>query len=164
MSSKSTYGWSTYKWCNGSKTTMTKYCTESSYGNNGFTDNKKELDPEDDAAYVNWGRDWRMPSQEQFEELINSSYTTTEWTTQNGVNGRLITSKSNGNSIFLPAAGDRSGSSLEYPGSGYYWSRTLHESYPSHAWSLYFYSSSIDAGTGYSRFYGYSVRPVRFSE
>ena len=162
-STKSTYDWSTYNWCNGSKTTMTKYCTKSSYGNNGFTDNKKELDPEDDAASV-WGSAWRMPSQEQFEELINSSYTTTEWTTQNGVNGRLITSKSNGNSIFLPAAGYRSNSSLIYAGSGgAYWSRTLNESDPGYALDLGFDSSYISSYDSY-RYYGRSVRPVRFSE
>ena len=105
-----------------------------------------------------------MPSQEQFEELINSSYTTTEWTTQNGVNGRLITSKSNGNSIFLPAAGYRSGSSLFNAGSiGRYWSRSLCERDPDGAWILNFFSSNID--TSYSaRYYGRSVRPVRFSE
>ena len=164
MSTKSTYDWSTYKWCNGSKTTLTKYCTKGSYGDNWFKDNKKELDPDDDAAYVNWGPDWRMPSREQFEELINSSYTTTEWTTQNGVNGRLITSKSNGNSIFLPAAGYRSGSALLDEGSdGRYSSRTLYEGYSYDAGYLYFDSSDIETRHG-ARFFGRSVRPVRFSE
>ena len=163
MSTKSTYDWSTYKWCNGSNTTLTKYCTK--YGNNGFTDNKKELDPEDDAACVNWGSDWRMPSQEQFEELINSSYTTTEWTTQNGVKGRLITSNSNGNSIFLPAAGYRYRSSLGNAGScGYYWSRTLYESRPYNAWYLYIGSSGVHTSYDGDRSSGFSVRPVRFSE
>ena len=164
MSTKSTYNWSTYKWCNGSIRTLTKYCTWSSYGNNGFTDNKKELDPDDDAAYVNWGRDWRMPSLEQFEELINSSYTTTEWTTQNGVKGRLITSNSNGNSIFLPAAGGRYDSSSTYAGlDGGYWSRTLFENNPSYALHLDLNSSNISASILY-RYNGMSVRPVRFSE
>ena len=164
MSTKSTYDWSTYKWCKGSVRTLTKYCNNSNFGNNGFTDNKTELDPEDDAAYVNWGSDWRMPSLEQFEELINSSYTTTEWTTQNGVKGRLITSNSNGNSVFLPAAGYRDGSSLSGAGSeGDYWSRTLLESGPRSARGLYFYSSFISMD-GIPRCNGRSVRPVRFSE
>ena len=89
-------------------------------------DNKTELELADDAAYVNWGSNWRMPSNGQFGELINSSYTTTEWTTQNGVPGRKITSKKNGNSIFLPAAGARSDSSLNFASTnGSYWSRTL---------------------------------------
>ena len=164
MSTKSTYDWSTYKWCKGSVRTLTKYCNNSNFGNNGFTDNKTELDPDDDAAYVNWGSDWRMPSLEQFEELINSSYTTTEWTTQNGVKGRLITSNSNGNSVFLPAAGYRDGSSLSGAGSeGDYWSRTLLESGPRSARGLYFYSSFISMD-GIPRCNGRSVRPVRFSE
>ena len=143
---------------------MTKYCTNSDYGYEWFTDNKKELDPEDDAAYVNWGSAWRMPSIDQYRELINRSYTTTEWTTQNGVNGRLITSKSNGNSIFLPAAGYRLGSSLKDAGSfGDCWSRTLFESCPYYAWWLYSHSGYIST-TDRSRYSGLSVRPVRFSE
>jgi hypothetical protein len=144
---------------------LTKYCTNSSYGFNGFTDNTTELDLEDDAAYVNWGSGWRMPSDEQMRELINSSYTTTEWITQNGVNGRKITSKSNGNSVFLPAAGCRYGSSLGGAGSsGYYRSRTLYdESHPIVACQLYFESSGVDTPGG-NRYIGDSVRPVRVSE
>ena len=161
---KTDFNWSTYKWCEGSKYTMSKYCSNSSYGNNGFTDDKTELDLEDDAAYVNWGPAWRMPSLEQFEELINSQYTTTTWTTQNGVNGYRITSKSNDNSIFLPAAGSRNNSSLNYAGSyGRYWSRALYESYPRYARYLQFKSGGIYTDDD-SRFYGFSVRPVRLSE
>ncbi len=161
---KTTFNWSTYKWCEGSDNTMTKYCTKSSYGYNGFTDAKTELDPEDDAAYVNWGSDWRMPSLEQFQELINSNYTTTEWTTLNGVNGRKITSKTNGNFIFLPAAGWRYDSSLRGAGSGsYYWSRALDSDYPSDAWYLIFGSGGIRMDSNI-RFYGRSVRPVRSQE
>lgn len=161
---KTIFNWSTYKWCEGSEYTMTKYCTKSSYGYNGFTDDKTELDPEDDAAYVNWGPAWRMPSEEQFSELINSSYTTTEWTTQNGVYGRKITSKENGNSIFLPAAGYRTGSSLLYAGSwGLYWSRTLYSGNPGSARYLSFNSSGVSM-YGDNRYGGRSVRPVRSQE
>ena len=160
-SGKTDFGRDTYRWCNDDYNEMTKYCTDSSYGYNGFTDDKTELDLEDDAAYVNWGPAWRMPSEEQFEELINSSNTTTEWTTQNGVDGRKITSKKNGNSIFLPAAGCRSDSSLYRDGSdGYYWSRTLHSDGPDYAGGLGFDSSGIYADY-YYRYYGQSVRPVR---
>ena len=84
---KNNFNWSTYKWCKGSSSTLTKYCCESSSGYEGFTDNKMELDLEDDAAYVNWGPAWRMPSKEQFEELFNRSYTTVKTTTQNGKKG-----------------------------------------------------------------------------
>ena len=160
---KSTYNWSTYKWCNGSRTTMTKYCTQSEYGYNDFTDNLTELQPADDAATANWGSGWQMPSSAQIEELYNSSYTTTEWTQQNGVNGRKITSKSNGNSIFLPAAGYRYDTRLGQAGSyGYYWSRPLNAGDSGRAYYLSFYSGGIDCSNGY-RYYGRSVRPVRFS-
>ena len=159
---KTDFGWFTYKWCNGPYDTMTKYCNNSRYGNDGFTDDKTELDPEDDAAYVNWGSDWRMPSLEQFEELINSSYTITEWTTQNGVKGRLITSKSNGNSIFLPAADYRLDSWLWGRDIGGYWSRTLSESRPYNAWNLGF-SSRTFSNDPIDRYYGFTVRPVCLS-
>ena len=156
-SGKTNFAWSTYKYCNGSSSTLTKYNNSSSYGT---VDNKTELELADDAAYVNWGKNWRMPSDDQFTELINSSYTTTTWTTVNGVYGRKITSKSNGNSIFLPAAGYRNDTSLNNAGSsGFYWSRTLSTSYPFNARDLFFYSSNISAN-GYGRFYGQSVRPV----
>ena len=162
------FDWSTYKYCNGSYSTLTKYCNNSSYGNNGFTDNLTELLLEDDAATANWGANWRMPSLEQFDELINSSYTTTEWTTVNNVYGRKITSKMSGhvgNFIFLPAAGYRSWSPLSDAGSyGGYWSRALDTSYPDFARYLYFNSSSIYANYSYSRYYGRSVRPVRVSQ
>ena len=155
---KTIFAWSTYKYCNGSSTTMTKYCTSSSYGT---VDNKTELETMDDAVTANWGSGWQMPSIAQCQELINSSYTTTTWTTQNGVNGRKITSKSNGNSIFLPAAGYRGDTSLSRAGSGgYYWSRSLRTDNSQYGCSLYFYSSSINPSYD-GRYYGQSVRPVR---
>ena len=152
--------WSTYKWCMGSPKTLTKYCTESYsyyYGYNGFFDNKTELDPEDDAAYVNWGPDWRMPSLEQIQELMDNS--TTLWTTRNGVNGRLFTSNINGASLFLPAAGYRWGSDLNVA-HGSYWSRTLFSSAPYDAYSLDFNSRSVFR-YGPNRSGGQSVRAVR---
>jgi hypothetical protein len=99
---KDDYNWSNYKWCNGTLNKLTKYSTRSSYGYKGFVDNKTVLDPEDDAAYVNWGSSWRMPTTEQMQELIDNC--SSVWTTQNGVNGRLFTGP-NGNTMFLPATG-----------------------------------------------------------
>jgi hypothetical protein len=155
---KNDYSWSTYKYCKGSSSTMTKYCTNSSYGT---VDNKTELEPSDDAATVNWGSGWQMPSIEQCEELYSSSYTTTTWTTMNGKYGMKITSKSNDNSIFLPAAGYRFDTSLIYEGSGgEYWSRSLWTSYRSSALYLNFGSSGITTSSYYRR-EGRSVRPVR---
>jgi len=153
--------WSTYKYCKGSENTMTKYCYDSDYGYNGFTDTLTELLPEDDAATANWGSDWQMPSYDQIKELYNSSYTTTTWTTQNGKDGRLIKSKSNGNSIFLPAAGGRYDTSLTSAGNwGYYWSRSNETSYNNYAYYLGFKSDKIGWYASY-RYYGFSVRPVR---
>ena len=159
---KDYYYWDTYKWCNGSYTTMTKYCTDSSYGYNGFTDGKTELDPEDDAAYVNWGPSWRMPTTEQQRELYEKCSST--WTTLNGVSGRLFTGP-NGNTLFLPAAGGRWDESLGYAGSdGYYWSRALDSSHPNGAYLLYFGSGYWSGWDGNGRSYGRSVRAVRVSQ
>ena len=154
---KDYYDWSTYQYCMGSDNTLTKYCNNSGYGYNGFTDNLTTLLPEDDAATANWGSDWRMPTKEEWQELYNN--TTCTWTTQNGVNGRLFTA-SNGNSLFLPAAGYRYNSNLDSAGSyGYYWSRSLYTGYPSDAWYLDF-DSGYTGVYGSSRYYGFSVRPV----
>ena len=159
------FDWVSYKHCNDSDSALTKYCNKSQYGYDGFTDSKTELDLSDDAAYVNCGADWRMPSLTQFNELINSSYTTTKWVSVNGVYGRLITSKANGNCIFLPAAGYRYGTALDGAGSyGYYWSRTLDVGYPGGARSLYFLADYVSTYYGSYRCYGPSVRPVRVSQ
>lgn len=123
-------------------------------------ENHEELEWRDDAAYVNCGDKWVTPSIEQMKELINSNYTTTEWITQNNVYGRKITSKSNGNSIFLPAAGHRVDDQLEKAGSsGYYWSCSRSSS-PWGAHILIFSSSNIKEDS-YDRFWGLSIRPVR---
>ena len=151
---KSTYDWSTYKWCNGSYYTMTKYCTSNSYGT---VDNKTVLDKEDDAAAVNMGGNWRMPTIEEQKELKTKC--TWTWTTLNGVNGHNVEG-SNGNSIFLPAAGFRYGSYLDEAGSrGYYWSSSLDTYYSDGAYGLLFSSSSV-SWHGFSRCYGRSVRGV----
>ena len=157
-SGKTTFSWATYRYWDNTYSAVTKYCTSSTYGE---IDNKKELEPEDDAATANWGSGWQMPSQEQFAELINSSYTTTSWTALNGVNGRMIISKSNGKRLFLPAAGYRSGTSLSNAGSyGSYWSRSLFTDNSQLGRELLFDSSGIYTNNGY-RCSGRSVRPVR---
>ena len=158
---KDTYDWSTYQYCNGSYNTMTKYCQNSSYGYNGFTDDLTTLEPSDDAATANWGGEWRMPTKAEFEELYNN--TTVTWTQQNGVNGRLFTA-ANGNSLFLPASGYRDGSSLYYAGSrGNFWSSSLDTDKSGFAWELYFNSDNYGMYYRY-RDYGRSVRPVRSAE
>ncbi len=156
---KTTFDWSSYKYCNGSRTSITKYCENDYYGFKGFTDNKTELDVEDDIAAANWGGDWRMPSVDQCRELYDSKYTSISSTSLNGVNGRLVTSKSNGNSIFLPAAGYRDGSGVYYTNWGYYWSRSLYPNDSSDAYGLNF-DSGFRAVYSNGRYYGRTIRPV----
>ncbi len=154
------YNWGNYKWFtlyDGGYFEVMKYCTDSEYG---AVDGKTELDPEDDAAYVNWGSSWRMPTQEQIQELISKC--SSRWTTQNGVKGRLL-SGPNGNTLFLPAAGYRWGDSLKYPNSeGRYWSRSLCSDDPALAYTVQFadYFSYIYCEEDI-RCYAFSVRAVR---
>lgn len=151
---KRIYDWSNYKWCQGSSYTITKYCADTSYGT---VDNKTVLDIEDDAAYVNMGTEWRMPTKTQMSEL-NSKCTWT-WTTQNGKRGYKVTGP-NGNSIFLPAAGGCGSSGLSSTGSiGGYWSSSVSESLPYSAWQLVF-QSSYHRIQSYYREDGHSVRAV----
>ena len=152
---KDVYDWSTYKWCNGSYISLTKYNTSSSYGT---VDNKTTLELSDDAARANWGGSWCLPTDAELTELRSNC--TWTWTIQNGVNGYKVTSKSNGNSIFLPAAGFREGSSLYYAGSyGGCWSSSLPTYYPYYAYRVYFHSSDVSRNNC-SRSDGFPVRPV----
>ena len=154
-SPKSYYDWSTYKWCNGSSRSLTKYCTDSDYGT---VDNKTQLELSDDAARANWGGSWRMPTYDEFTELRTKC--TWTWTTRNGVKGYEVTSKANGRSIFLPAAGYRIVSSLGNAGSyGYYWSSSLYTDYPYRAMYVSFGLSLVYCDDD-SREGGQSVRPV----
>ena len=114
------------------------------------------LEEEDDAAMANWGNGWCVPSVEQWRELKQN--TTNTWTTQNGVNGRLFTA-SNGNSLFVPAAGFRWIDEL-YGVGGNYWSSSLGTVDSCYPWYLDLHSGSCDVD-GFSRSYGLSVRPVR---
>ena len=161
---KDFYDWSTYQHSNGGTSwpnpNLTKYCNNSSYGYNDYTDNLTTLLPEDDAATTNWGSEWRMPTVKEWDELYNN--TTVTWTTQNDVNGRLFTA-SNGNSLFFPAADGRLGDNLIDAGSwGYYWSSSLNTDYPYMAWNFAFNSGNY--GMNYlDRSWGFSVRPVRSS-
>lgn len=165
--SKEDYSWSTYKWCmNGSSSQFTKYCLNPSCGYNGFFDNKYTLDPKDDAAAVNLGGSWRMPTIAEQRELINDC--TWEWTTLNGVYGRKVTSNKSGYTdkwIFLPAAGYRFGTSLRDAGNfGLYWSSSLDTDYPGGHQSIACDMCFDPGSVGYNFFGmrddGCSVRPV----
>ena len=145
---KDTYDWSTYQYGDGS--TFTKYT-----GSEGLT----TLLPEDDAATANWGSGWRMPTNEEWQELYNN--TTMTWTQQNGVNGKLFTAV-NGNSLFLPAAGGRWDDELDDVGDyGNYWSSSLDTGHPYDAWIFGFYMDYFFDMASQVRFIGYTVRPVR---
>ncbi len=168
--SEETYKWisivTSFDWENAVETTtktFTKYWPEGANvtGCTGIVDNKTVLDSEDDAAAVNWGGSWRMPTRADWNELTNTSNCTWEGATLNGVNGYKVTSKVNDKFIFLPAAGYRTGTYLRYNCSyGYYWSSSLNESIPSYAWYLSNYSGDVYGSYCDFRFYGHSVRPV----
>ena len=152
---KKDYSESTYKWYNGTYESITKYNTSTSYGT---VDNKTVLDAEDDVAHVKLGGNWRMPTDAEWTELRDNC--TWTWTTQNGVRGRLVTSKKNGNSIFLPAAGDWLQNGFSDAGStGYYWSSSLITERPYGVLFVYFNFRGVYRD-GYGRCYGLSVRPV----
>ena len=154
---KESYLWSTYKFGTSSSGPLSKYNTISSYGS---IDNKTVLDPEDDVAHVKLGGKWRMPTDAEWTELMAKC--TWTWVTNyngSGINGRLVKA-TNGNSIFLPAAGYRLDAFLGNAGShGYYWSSSLVTDYTYDAWHV-----SPDSRTVYrgyrSRDNGHSVRPV----
>lgn len=153
---KSEYSWATYKWCNGSAESLTKYNPNSSYG---IVDNKTQLDDEDDVAHEKLGGAWRIPTDVEWQELIDNC--TRTWVPQNEVRGWLLTSKINGNSIFLPASGKMDDTSrVEVNLYGYFWSSNLYSHRPFYAWCLYYYSGISVGNNIYYRYYGFSVRPV----
>ncbi len=167
---KTIYDWDAYKYCVGNDTALIKYCTNSKYGHNGFTDNLTTLQPEDDAATANWGSGWCMPSKMQLDEL--EEYTAAKWTSLNGVKGRLFTAR-NGNALFLPAVGYRSDAGLHTDGDdGAYWLNSTCSSiypemdYPNSAQHLHIRPGYggiyyVNVSYGGDRCFGFAVRPVR---
>jgi uncharacterized protein YjdB len=164
---KATYDWSTYNLSNGRSYSHTKYCPSDKsdyWGGSGSPDNKTVLDFDDDAANVNWGESWRMPTDTEWTELReNCTWTWTDDYNGTGIAGQIVTSKKAGytnNSIFLPAAGLQNGTSLLYVGSiGYYWSSSLYTYSPNGAWLALIHPTAYGFDS-YSRECGRSVRPV----
>lgn len=159
--SKTVYSWETYAY-GYSYSELTKYCNNEYFGYNGYTDGLTTLQPSDDAATANWGNGARTPTMEEIKELCDNC--TSEWVTLNGAKGRKFTG-TNGNSIFIPAAGYLEGDGSNNAGSmGFYWSATLRtDGYPNTAWQLEINQGTARAtnSTGYHRYYGLPVRAVR---
>jgi hypothetical protein len=156
---KYAYDWSVYKYVsdNINNTNITKYCTDSVYGYNGFTDTLTVLELNDDAARANWGGSWRMPTRAEQDELREKCTWTS--TTLNGVSGYKVTSKRNGNSIFLPAAGWRYSEYVANDWIGYYWSSSLNSDDPYCAYMLEFGGGEVICSYN-SRSNGKPVRAV----
>ena len=116
---KYNYSWGSYRWGN-STTSLTKYNSSDACGT---VDGKTSLDAEDDAAAVNLGDGWHIPTVLQWDELRNRC----SWVraTVDGVEGYTVTSKTNSNSIFLPVSGEMFGAELKYTDEGCYWTADL---------------------------------------
>lgn len=134
---KEIYDWKSYRYGRffNERYELNKYCTNPDLGLDGFVDSLTILEPADDVALTKWGAGWRMPTIEEWDEMFQN--TTSVWTSQNGVNGWRFTA-SNGNSLFLPAAGYYWDAELNAADLGVYWSVTLNEEYPYRAWGFHF--------------------------
>lgn len=149
---ETSYDWDNYKFLKDGE--LTKYRV----GELGEVSSMKEILPEDDAATVNWSSSWRMPSLDQIKELINSDYTTTEFTTLNDIKGLKITSKKNGKTLFFPAGGSRNNKEFDDAGiGGAYWSCSYDSN--SAAYAMEFGSSDAHYECVVARV-GFLVRPV----
>lgn len=152
------YTWTSYRWSKGSAYDLTKYCLFSSQGYQGFTDGKTSLDPTDDAAIVQLGDKWRMPTLEECIELnLNCTWKSA---TINDVEGCIVTGP-NGNSIFIPSGPHWKKTSME-PAS-YYWASDLSSdtSYFGTGFTVSLtYSTNHSRATNLSRDYGGFIRPV----
>lgn len=163
---KEDYSWANYKWCENKKVSryadpqdFNKYVTSKEWGK---VDNKKVLVATDDAATVNWGNAWRTPTYAEITELVNGCVwqSTTNYK-GSGVDGQLGTSKTNGNTIFLPGYVTRTASSMGLAGySGYYWSSSLDNEDSGFAHAINFSQFGINCGGCFYRFDGRCVRAV----
>ena len=158
--SKEEYTWYTYKWCYRNSKSITKYCNNEKYG---IVDYKAVLDREDDAAIVNWGENWRIPTAVECAELRKNC--TWTWTFKNGVGGYEIASNKTGYTnrcIFLPAAGWKFSSTLDEEGErGLYWSNLLDTDSPEWSYALQFRSGGYKGvDSDHSRACGMPIRPV----
>jgi len=150
------FTWADYKFnLSGDGSTFTKY---------NPIDSKTVLDAEDDAAVVNMGGDWHIPTKAQYEELLNTEYVTNEWVTDyqgSGISGSLFTSVSNGNTLFIPAAGGCGDGEVDGVGKwGDVWSSSLNTDNVDGAWNFRFNGLFCDTDGNLYRYNGRSVRGV----
>lgn len=156
ISPKVNYAWSFYKFRLQMGNQNSKYCGS---GADGIVDNKFVLEDTDDAAFANWGKGWRIPTKEEYEEL--NTHCVFTWEDRLGTKGFKVTSKNNGQSIFFPAAGyfDKDGF-YSKDETGNYWSSSVTKgNRPYDAWELYFSKDNIFLNHDY-RHHGLSIRPV----
>lgn len=155
---KDSCNWDRYKLSEGGPANLTKYCTDDLFGT---SDGRTTLLPEDDAATVNWGPRWRMPTYKEQQELLKGCvWVWTDNYAGTGVSGRLGTSIATGQVIFLPAAGYKGEGHLYSVGDfGEYWSSSLDSSSSDSALDFSFVSGNISS-FGNSRYNGQSVRAV----
>ena len=158
------YDWPYYRWSDGKDHKLTRYCPKDKAGfwfGPGIPDGKTSFEDYnyvDDAARQALGGDWRIPTYAEWEAL--QTQCTWKWVTVNGVNGRRITGP-NGKSIFLPAAGNRYNTILNYPGSvGHYWAASLFTGHPYFAWSIALDANHV-SWKSTARPEGYQIRPVK---
>ena len=151
---KQFFSWNTYTWSKGDSPSLTKYST---------LDRRTQLALSDDAARANIGGDWRMPTVDEYDELIDNCKW--EWTNKDGVNGYKVTSKKNGNSIFLPITGFRFYGDVQFRAiNGIYWTSSLYTANPYKAWCLEFNFSDVKVHYGdltSNRFSGRCIRAVK---
>lgn len=159
---KYNYYWTNYKWCEWTGNPNYTYSASwNAFSLTKYTTPSLTLDNDDDAVRETLGGKWRMPTTEERQELSDYKKCTSSWTTVNGVNGYLITSKITGNSIFLPAAGYKVGSYLREKGTrGYYWANCIMSNNPEYASYMSFSNIGGSTGSVGERCHGYTIRPV----
>ncbi len=147
------FDWVGYKWSN----TTTNARAEISKYFGGKKNPHVVLNIEDDAAHVNWGGDWRMPTDDEWKELIDKCKCVP--TKVEGVRGMQVTGP-NGNSIFIPKTGNRAESYVRDVNSqGLYWSKS-HSPYQTTVAIAYWVILHDILQKPTDRYVGCTVRPV----
>ena len=154
VETKEYYQLNNYRWAASVSGMILKYCTNSFLGN---VDNKTQLEPEDDAARVICEDRWRIPTEYEFNELINNCSIT--WTSSNGVYGLEFVSNKNGNSIFIPAAGYYYDVEKDASYFGYYWTSSLDINDSTKARQFAFNEDGHNLSSS-TRYFGQTIRPV----